>query len=173
MRKVKIYLIASIGKNYEIGSRGQLLIHDQEDMKFFRKFTMGYPVIMGRRTWESLPEKLADRRNIVVSSEYILDADDTITDLDQFKKDLPMLVDEFPNGIFIIGGQSIYEQFIGLADEIYLSCFDQEFPEADTWFPRFNESNFDMNVCYVGKDFYVKRYVRKEENDKQITGSTN
>ena len=77
-------IIAAIGKNRELGLNGQLIFHIKEDMKFFRETTSGHKIVMGRKTWESLPGKLPNRENIVISRHPVDDADTTITDLTEF-----------------------------------------------------------------------------------------
>ena len=70
---MSIEMIAAVGKNYELGKNNELIWHFREDMQFFKKTTMGATVIMGRKTFESLPKALPNRRNIVISSnsDYI------------------------------------------------------------------------------------------------------
>ena len=77
-------LIACIGKNRELGKKNQLIFHIKEDMRFFRDTTRGHTVVMGRKTWESLPGKLPGRKNIVVSSREVPGADETISDISDF-----------------------------------------------------------------------------------------
>ena len=73
-----ISLFAAIGKNRELGKDGELIFRLPEDMKYFKKTTMGHPVLMGRKTWESLPRKLPGRKNIVVSRHEVEGADEVI-----------------------------------------------------------------------------------------------
>ena len=73
-------LIAAIGKNNELGKNGQLVFHIKDDMQFFRDTTKGHIVVMGRKTWDSLPKKLPDRKNIVVSRHNFTGPDEIIVD---------------------------------------------------------------------------------------------
>ena len=126
-------IIAAVGKNNELGKKGDLIFHIKEDMQFFKETTTGHTVVMGFKTWESLPKKLPNRKNIVVSFEEIEGPDECITDLVQFIKDNENTNEE----IFVIGGGSIYAQFIDHAKRIYLTEIDGEDSEADVFFPTF------------------------------------
>ena len=81
-------IIAAIGKNNEIGKKGDLVLHLKGDMRFFRETTKGHTVVMGKTTWGSLPAKLKNRTNLVVSRDEVPgNPDGVITDLDQYIKD--------------------------------------------------------------------------------------
>ncbi|MFA6532468.1 MAG: dihydrofolate reductase [Patescibacteria group bacterium] len=144
-----ISIIAAIGKNRELGKKNKLLWHISEDFKRFKDLTSGHVVIMGRKTYESLPEKfrpLPNRINIVVSRHpepvsgsrnqfgmtqliYCSSIEEAI----QFAKQ------EKTSEIFIIGGASIYKQGIKYADKLYLTLVDKEYPDADAFFPEYGE----------------------------------
>ena len=115
-----------------IGKEGNLPWYISEDLKNFKKITANFPIIMGRKTWESLPFKpLPKRRNIVLSSQLIQDvevyhsADDCIEVL---KKDSTTKV-------FVIGGRSIYEAFYPKASTLHLTIINEETEGIDTFFP--------------------------------------
>ena len=135
-------IIAAVGKNNELGKKGDLIFHIKEDMQFFKETTTGHTVVMGFKTWESLPKKLPNRKNIVVSFEEIEGPDECVTDLVQFIKDNENTDEE----IFVIGGGSIYAQFIDHTKRIYLTEIDGEDSEADVFFPDFNKSKFKRTV---------------------------
>lgn len=139
-------IIAAVGKNNELGKKGDLIFHIKEDMQFFKETTTGHTVVMGFKTWESLPKKLPNRKNIVVSFEEIEGPDECVTDLVQFIKDNENTDEE----IFVIGGGSIYAQFIDHAKRIYLTEIDGEDSEADVFFPDFNKSKFKRTVLQKG-----------------------
>ncbi len=140
--KKNLSLIAAIGLNRAIGKGNGLIWHIQDDLKRFKELTSGHPVIMGRKTWESLPEKfrpLPGRTNIVVTRNDSYKANDAI-----IKKSLEEAIasgGEAPGGeeIFVIGGGEIYGQAILLADRLYLTVVEDE-PDADIFFPDY--SNF-------------------------------
>jgi dihydrofolate reductase len=128
-----ISIIAAVSEDLGIGKDNKLLWHISEDLKRFKKLTMGKTVIMGRKTWESLPRKpLPGRKNIVITDvpgEHIEDALTvySIEDaLDKCEKD---------EEIYIIGGGSVYRQFMPLARRLYITHIHKKKP-ADTFFPE-------------------------------------
>jgi len=139
-------IIAAIGKNRALGKDNDLIFHIKEDMKFFRSATIGHKIIMGRKTWESLPGKLKDRENVVVSSEVVDGADQTVTNLEAYIKDN---IDN-PEEIFVIGGGSIYEQFLPYAKNLYLTEVNAS-PEADIFFPRFDKKHYHRKTLQTGE----------------------
>ncbi len=151
-----ISIIAAIGRNRELGKDNQLLWHIPEDMKRFKDLTLGQVVIMGRKTYESLPEKfrpLPDRTNIVITRNnywkvagcYVVNSiEEAIKKAKEFNKE-----------IFIIGGASIYEQGIKYADKLYLTIVNQDFSEADVYFPE-----------YKNRFKIIKKENKKDENYK-------
>ncbi len=139
-------IIAAIGKNRALGKGNDLIFHIKEDMKFFRETTKGHKVIMGRKTWESLPGKLKNRENIVVSSEPVEGADQTVANLEAYIKDNIDSSEE----IFVIGGGSIYAQLLPYAKNLYLTEIDAS-PEADTYFPRFNKKHYHRKTLQSGE----------------------
>ena len=139
-------IIAAVGKNNELGKKADLIFHIKEDMQFFKETTTGHTVVMGFKTWESLPKKLPNRKNIVVSFEEIEGPDECVTDLVQFIKDNENTNEE----IFVIGGGSIYAQFIDHAKRIYLTEINGEDSEADVFFPTFDKSKYKRTVLQKG-----------------------
>lgn len=137
-----ISIIAAVGKNLELGKGNDLIWHFREDMKFFKKMTTSNTVIMGRKTFESLPKALPNRRNIVISSNDSYDAPgcEVVTSVEDALK----LAGE--DNIFIIGGGRIYEQLLPLADNLYLTEIDAECNDADTYFPAFNKADYSRRV---------------------------
>lgn len=133
-----INMIAAVGKNMEIGYNNNLLCHLPKDLRHFKDITCGHPVIMGMKTWLSLPKKpLPNRRNIVVSRKktHIEGAEVA----NSIAEALKMVAHE-PEA-FVIGGAMMYKLFLPFADKLYLtrivSCF-----AADTWFPTFSEDDW-------------------------------
>lgn len=142
-----ISMIACVGKNGELGLNGQLLFHIKEDMAFFRKTTLGQMVVMGRKTWESLPKRLEGRCNAVVSHHFT-SADVNISNLEDFLSTRP--------DCFIIGGGTLYTQALSYADIIYLTEVDRE-AKADTFFPEFDRSH--RTILEQGKGYTISKYV--------------
>lgn len=155
-------IIAAIGKNQELGKNNQLIFHLKEDMQFFKETTDGHPVVMGHKTWKSLPKKLSNRTNIVVSHHEIVGADETISDL-------PAFITAHQNDekeYFIIGGGSIYQAFLPFAKNLYLTEIDETAPDADTFFPEFNKDNYTRNILKQGSEdnqkYTIIKYIRKD-----------
>lgn len=141
-------LIAAVGKNLELGKNGKLIFRIKEDMKYFKDTTMGHKVVMGRKTWDSLPSKLPGRENIVVSRHEIDGADQVVHDLKSFIDENKDTSEE----IFVIGGGQIYVEFLPFAKEIYLTEVDAVEPKADAYFPEFDKSLYNREVIREGKD---------------------
>ena len=129
-------IVVAMGRNREIGKENQLLWHLPKDLKHFKEITSNHPIIMGRKTYESIGKPLPNRTNIVISrktdwfEEGILIVG-SIKEAIKFAKK----IDE---NIFIIGGGNIYEQTIDLADQLEITWVDATL-EADTYFPKIDE----------------------------------
>lgn len=138
-------IIAAIGKNRELGLNGQLVFHIKEDMKFFKNTTTGHKIVMGRKTWESLPGKLPNRENVVVSRNDVAGADLTVKDLPEFITKNQDTDEE----IFIIGGGMLYETFLPYAKNLYLTEVNAG-TNADVFFPEFDKSKYDKTIIKKG-----------------------
>ncbi len=136
MKKPIISLIAAIGKNRGLGFRNKLLWDIPEDMAHFKSVTMGHAVIMGQKTFESIGHALHGRANIVLSRDPNFIADKCII-VDSIEKALREARQVEKEEIFFIGGASIYEQALGLADKLYLTLIGDE-READVYFPDYS-----------------------------------
>ena len=149
-------------KRRVIGKDNKLPWDIPEDLERFRAFTKGQVVIMGRKTWESLPEErrpLPNRINIMISS--------TLEQARGFYV-FPTLKDgiekakEFEKEIYIIGGSGIFREGIEFADKMYLSFIKKEY-EGDTFFPEFDEKEWNIARKEEHKEFEFVEYVRKEQ----------
>lgn len=128
-----ISIIVAVSDDWGIGKDNELLWHIPEDLKRFKKLTMGKTIIMGKKTWESLPRKpLPGRKNIVLTDipdeciEYAVTAysiEDALSKCDRDEE------------IFVIGGGSVYRQFMPVADRLYITHVHKNGP-ADVYFPR-------------------------------------
>src|SRR5664279_936205 len=136
-----ISIIVAVSEDWGIGKDNELLWHISEDLKRFKRLTSGNVVIMGKKTWESLPKKpLPNRKNIVLTDNPNEIIDNSITAYsldDSLAKCAP--VEE----IFIIGGGSIYRQFMPIADRLFITHVHKKAP-ADIYFPA-----VDLNVWEV------------------------
>jgi dihydrofolate reductase len=127
----RIYLIAAVAKNGVIGANGKLPWHLPEDLKHFKKLTLGHPVIMGRRTWESLGKPLPGRENIVVSRKAGFEAPGASVAA-TLAAAIALCTGE--PVAFVIGGAEIYAAALPVADGLVLTEIHQEY-EGDTRFP--------------------------------------
>lgn len=134
-------LIAVIGKNRELGKNNKLLWHLPGDLKRFRQITSGHPVIMGRKTFESLPGVLPNRTNIVISSQPSIPGIGPGIKLVRSLDEAIQVARTSPGAeeMFIIGGGSVYAKAIDQADRLYLTVVDKESPDADTFFPDYSK----------------------------------
>ena len=139
---MKVSIIAAVGRNLELGRGNDLIWHFKEDMKFFKETTMGSSVIMGRKTFESLPKALPGRKNIVVTNNNSYSAEGAVTvhSVDEALKSADS------QEVFVIGGGKIYEQLLPVADKLYLTEIEAECPDADTYFPSFNKEEYTREV---------------------------
>ena len=139
-------IIAAVGKKWELGKKNQLVFHIKEDMKFFKETTSGHKIVMGRKTWESLPGKLPNRTNIVLSTHEVEGPDEVIHDMAKFIAENKDTDEE----IFVIGGGSVYMEFLPVASKIYLTEVDAEVSDVDTYFPEFDKSKYERKVIKKG-----------------------
>jgi len=145
---MKICLIAAIGKNFAIGQDGKLPWHLPKDFEWFKSQTSGKPIIMGRKTFESLRRPLPKRLNIVISKKpqqyfesnvvWVHSLEDALT--------VAKINEEYKSDeIMVIGGGEIYSQTIKTADRLYLTEVDAS-PVADAFFPAFDKSKWTKTV---------------------------
>ncbi|MDR1005370.1 MAG: dihydrofolate reductase [Bacteroidales bacterium] len=136
-----INIIVAVANNGAIGDKGNLLWHIGEDLRYFKATTLNSTVIMGRKTWESLPFKpLKHRRNIVITSNANFEAKDAQI-VTSFEAALAMIGDD--ETAFCIGGGKVYEQFMPFCNRIYLTKVYADF-DADTFFPIIDEQDFEL-----------------------------
>lgn len=141
-RRPRVALIAALDRHHAIGRGGGLLWHDSDDQKHFRRVTMGCPVIMGRKTWESLPARfrpLPGRHNIVVTRQATWQAAGAERAA-SFDQALQQVGDA--GKVFVIGGGELYSAALPAADELVLTEIDSTFTDADTFFPVFDRTHF-------------------------------
>ena len=133
-------IIVAIGENNEIGKDNDLLWRISADMKRFKAITTGNTIVMGRKTFDSLPKgALPNRRNIVLSHQELeFENTEVFQSIDQ-------IVEATKNdkNIFVIGGASLYQAFIGKVEKIYLTKVHSSF-DADVFFPKFDMNNWDI-----------------------------
>jgi dihydrofolate reductase len=162
----RIVLVAAVARDGAIGRDNALLWHLPEDMARFKALTLGKPVIMGRKTWDSLPPRfrpLPGRRNLVVSSSVReLPGAEVFLNLEAA---LGACANEAE--VCVIGGSEIYALALPKADRLALTEVDTEFPDADRHFPawprdRFAEGPRESRTSASGLRFDFVDYLRKE-----------
>lgn len=159
-----ISAIACVGKNNELGKDNKLCFHLKTDMRFFKRKTLYSPVVMGRKTYESIGHSLPNRVNYVVTrGDGEFPGAIICADLDLFLQNTE-------EDVFIIGGASIYKQALPYTDVIYLTEVDAE-ADADAFFPEFDKTLFKRRVLRSGEEDGVKfkmvKYTRKEDNGER------
>lgn len=157
-------MIAAVGLNLELGYKNQLLCHLPVDLRHFKEITSGHTVIMGDRTWESLPKKpLPNRRNIVITLDPVEFPDcETVHSIDDALKLI-----EGEEEAFIMGGATMYRLFLPYAGKLYLTRIQSEFT-ADVFFPTIKEDEWTLaDDVFVPKDeknafdLYFQTLIRK------------
>ncbi len=149
--------IVAMASNRVIGRDGGLPWRLPEDLKWFKKLTLGHPIIMGRKTCESLPKALPGRRNLVLtrSGAALPEGFERASSIETLETELKP---ESP--AFIIGGAQIYELFFPLLSELYLSYVFEPY-EGDTFLPPFEESFELAEVMAAYPEFELRRYARR------------
>ena len=150
---MNISIVAAIGKNNELGKNNNLIWHLKGDMKFFRELTTNHVIVMGRKTFESLPKMLPNRHHIVITSNNNLNNEiEVFKNIESFLETYKDYEDE----IFIIGGSSIYKSFLDYSNKLYLTEIDEECKNADVYFP------------YFDKSLWSKEYISDELEENNI-----
>lgn len=161
----EIIIIAAVAKNRVIGKDNTLIWNIPQDMAHFKALTSGQTVVMGRKTWESLPPRfrpLPGRRNIVISRQpdYAAPGAEVATSLEGALK-----LASNAETVFIIGGEQIYTQAMAVADRLEITEVDLE-PEGDAWFPVIDATNWAITQkntpsSQSGTGFSFVTYRRK------------
>lgn len=144
-----VSVIVAVGKNNEIGKDNDIPWYLPADLKYFKKTTVGHPIIMGRKCFESIGKALPNRTNIIVSRNPEFYIDECIL-VHSIAAGLEIAKERGAEEAFIIGGGEIYEQGISLASRIYLTEVDVLVPDADIFFPKINSKDWKLikeEVC--------------------------
>jgi len=132
-----ISIIAAVDQNYGLGKDNRLLCYLPADLKYFKKMTMGKPVIMGRKTFLSIGKPLTGRQNIVLSQQVdLIEGADVVTSFEQ-----AIAKSNNAAELMVIGGAEIFSQALPVADQIYLTLIHHTF-EADVYFPEIDLSSW-------------------------------
>jgi dihydrofolate reductase len=174
---VKISVVAAIGDNNEIGLDNKLLWRSKSDLEHFKKLTLGKPIIMGRKTFESLPGILPDRDHYVMTTDEVLLEGKASFGAVWCHNLLNALANCARAGyedseVFIIGGASIYEQAMEIADELHISHMNWT-GEADTYFPVIDHTKWNVRTQLKQEalpndplTWTYKKYVRRTNKTK-------
>ena len=138
-----ISLIVAASTDNAIGKNGQLLWHLPDDLKFFKNTTWAMPVIMGRKTFESIGKALPGRTNIVVTRQSDWKAENSMV-VSNINDAIQKASTLATNEIFIIGGGQLYKQSFYYAHRIYMTRIDALISDADTFFPNISEKDWQL-----------------------------
>ncbi|MFA9559872.1 dihydrofolate reductase [Evansella sp. AB-rgal1] len=142
-----ISMIAAMGENRVIGKDGDMPWHIPNDLKYFKQVTSNHAVIMGRKTYDSIGKALPNRKNYIVTRDQEFEAPDG--EVFHSVKDAESLMSS-DEEVFVIGGATIYEQFLPIADRLYITLIHEEF-EGDTFFPVIDEQVWKVVSSEKGK----------------------
>ncbi len=159
---MRIIIISAIASNNVIGrSNGEMPWHVPEEFKHFKQTTLGSPVLMGRKTFETLGKPLKDRENIVITrnKNFTVQFDEVVIK-NSLNEGVKYCRNKNEEKIFIIGGGEIYRQAISIADEMILSYMKFE-AEGDVFFPKFNTNEWNIILREDREKFEIVQYKKK------------
>jgi dihydrofolate reductase len=137
LKRPIISIIAAVAENKALGKNNKLLWHIPEDLKRFKEITMGHPIIMGRKTFESIGSALPGRTNIIITRNRDYQAENCLV-RSSFNRAVALAKSKDGQEIFIGGGESVYKQAINRADKLYLTLVKGNF-KADVYFPKYSQ----------------------------------
>lgn len=160
-----INIIAAISRNRVIGENGRLPWKLPEDMSHFVKVTSGCPIVMGRKTFESIGKPLKNRTNIILTRDVNYEKEGCL-----IYHDTQKIMNDFgKENLMVIGGEEVYKLFLPYTDRIYLTYINQDF-EGDAFFPKFEGDNWIKESEEKGikneenpYDYYFQTYVKKND----------
>jgi dihydrofolate reductase len=168
---MKVRLIVAMDNERGIGKNNDLMWHLPADMKFFKETTLGHVVVMGRKNFDSIPERfrpLVGRENVVLTRNTAYSAENCQV-FHSLEACLAAYENETERYVYIIGGGQIYKQALQLncVDELFITHVDHVYG-ADTFFPEIDENNWDTSVVFSHEvdeknavAFQVKHYIKK------------
>jgi len=160
---LKIIIISAIAQNGVIGkTNGEMPWHEKEEFQHFKKTTLGFPIIMGRRTFETLGKPLKGRENIVVTGnrDYKINFEETKICF-SLEEALNYCDSQNSEKAFIIGGGQIYKQAISIADEMIISFMKFE-AQGEVKFPEIKNDSWQLVSTEDREKFAIKKYIRKD-----------
>lgn len=133
-----VSIIAAVGKNLELGRNNDLIWRLPDDLKYFKSKTTGKTIVMGYNTFVSLPGILPNRRHLVLTENIKIDGVDVFHTMEDLLEEIKSINEE----VFIIGGASMYRQFLEYAKKMYLTEIEES-AKADVYFPNFDKDNYE------------------------------
>lgn len=152
-------IIAAIGKNNELGKNNQLIWHISKDLKFFREKTKGAILVMGRKTFDSLPKILPGREHIILSktNNFNKELNEQVKIVDNAAELVTICKESAKNNeVFVIGGASLYKMFVDIADKLYITHIDKEDKEADVYFPEIDKNKWNETILSEDEENGIK-----------------
>jgi len=156
---VEIIIIAAVAQNNVIGYQGEMPWHSREEFKHFKNTTMGSPMIMGRKTFESIGKPLPGRKSIVISRNEEYNPHPEVVSFNSLEKAIEFCEKSSFEKVFIIGGANVYEQFFPLADKLIISEMKLT-PDGDSFFPIINHDEWENYKSELHDEFEVKYFFR-------------
>ena len=150
-----ISAIVAVDKNWGIGFEGQLLERLPPDMKYFKEITSNNAVVMGRKTWDSLPLKpLPNRLNLIITKNPIgkpIEKDYQFVDMGAA---IEIITTDIKTDVFVIGGGEIYKQLLPYCDRVYVTFIGKSHENVDTYFPNLDKDpNWEVSTCTELRDY--------------------
>lgn len=165
MKKPSLILVAALDRNRVIGKNNRLPWRLSKDLKEFKKLTLGYPILMGRKTWESIGRPLPGRRNLVLTRQQDFKAQGGIT-VHSIDEALERVADR--DRLFVIGGEEIYALCLPRALRMFLTHVDAEVEGGDAYFPEWDEDAYHQisETSFTADeknqfDFRIVEYAKK------------
>ncbi|WP_315079669.1 dihydrofolate reductase [uncultured Clostridium sp.] len=137
-------IIVAIAKNNVIGSDNKLIWHISEDLKRFKEITSGKTIIMGRKTFDSLPGVLPNRKHVILTRDKNFKVNSECVEIIYDFDELLNKYSDSDDEVFIIGGGEIYKQLLSHCNKLYLTKINKDF-DGDTYFPQINYDDFKVD----------------------------
>ena len=151
--------IVAVSQDGVIGRNGDLPWRLSGDLQWFKKITMGHTILMGRKTWDSLPKALPGRENWVLSRRNLR------SEGMRLFSSLKDVAEHLPDRqtLFVIGGGEVYRQALPLCHELYITQVHQKVPDGDAFFPEYRDQFEAVEVLDENEDFLLRRWQRRSD----------
>ena len=157
---MKVSLIAAISEDGTIGDKGKIPWHIREDLQRFKRLTMGHPIIMGRKTYESIGKSLRGRTNIVLTQNPTFTAPPEVLNFTSLDAALDHCRGQNHDSVFIIGGSKVYQQALPLVDRLFVTEVHQRV-NGDTKFPDYDHREWTEIAREDGTGCSFVEYARR------------